>query len=67
MGFLSVYYAAALFGVAVQVQGLAYHDPRPTGKTIIPTDAQSPRPTNPPALHELLGRQSSRRYCLEQI
>lgn len=59
MGYLSVYYATALFGVAVQ--GLAYPEPRPTDKVVIPFDAQSPRPTNPPAVHELLRRQNSKK------
>jgi len=57
MGYLSIFHATTLFGIAVQ--GLAFPEPRPTDEAIIPSDAQSPRPTAAPALHEFLRRQAA--------
>ncbi|KAK0705330.1 hypothetical protein B0H67DRAFT_649673 [Lasiosphaeris hirsuta] len=53
----SALFSAVLFGVAVDA--LAYLGPRATDAVLIPQDAQSPRPTIPPALHQYLRRQSS--------
>ncbi|KAK3344106.1 hypothetical protein B0T25DRAFT_317845 [Lasiosphaeria hispida] len=52
----SVFFSSALFGVTVQA--LVYPGTRETDAVAIPPDAQSPRPTIPPALHRFLRRQS---------
>jgi len=54
MAFTSLY-RAAIFGVAVNA--IAHHGPRPTIEPFIPLDAQSPRPTAAPAVHDLFRRQ----------
>lgn len=51
-------YRVALFGASVHA--LAYPGPQATDRVIIPSDAQTPRPTLPPTLHhELFKRQVS--------
>ncbi|KAK5660976.1 hypothetical protein OQA88_12352 [Cercophora sp. LCS_1] len=52
----------ALFAVAVNA--LAYPGPRETAALVIPADAQSPRPTIGPALHQYLKRQSNEQTVL---
>lgn len=48
--------SSALFGAAVH--SLAYRGPRPTYEVVVPLDAQSPKPTAPPPVHEVLRRQN---------
>lgn len=55
---VSSLYRVALFGVSVHA--LAYPGPQATDRVIIPSDAQTPKPTLPPTPHhELFKRQVS--------
>ncbi|EAA27956.1 hypothetical protein GE21DRAFT_3252 [Neurospora crassa] len=55
---VSRFYRVALFGASVHA--LAFPGPQATDRVIIPSDAQTPRPTLPPTLHhELFKRQVS--------
>ena len=57
MGVSSLYRAAVF---AASVNALAYPGPQATDRVIIPSNAQTPRPTAPPIPHhELLKRQIS--------
>jgi hypothetical protein len=45
--------------LSTTAQAYAFWTPRQTASVVVPLDAQSPRPTHPPGLHELLRRQNS--------